>query len=267
MRHTLGDLLKVGTASEADLDEAIALLDLAVAEPALPEHMRTGAQGDRATALILRNRGRAQPDEDAWATAEQDLLASLANNRRMRDPITTLMQLADLCEERGQRDEALGYAKDAAGIAQQQLRAARTNAAVTLAADQFCGAFDHLARLRAQAGRYRSALEALETTRAANLRHAHESDADGSARANKAARSWTIRQLFGKSPAWLRQPTGARPAEKLRAGIAAAARKAKLAMAEATAPTPLVDRALGTLRLAGWPADTAICVLRPGHSG
>lgn len=57
VRHTLGDLLKVGSASEADLDLSIRQLNLAIAEPALPEHMRAGAQESRATAVMLRNRG------------------------------------------------------------------------------------------------------------------------------------------------------------------------------------------------------------------
>lgn len=252
VRHVLGDLLKAGAATAEQVEEALQQFDLAVNEPALPEDMRRDVRHSRATALLLRG------VSSDGQLAKEDLSASLAYKGQMpRERWVTLATLAQLAEKDGDAAKAITHLEEAAAIAEQELLLADDEASVGQAAEQFRVAFDELARMRVASGLPRAALEAVETARAATVRFAHESADEMAQRADTHVR-WVMDRLMGGAA--MPHPHSARKF----AGFVSRRLPRRIgrtveAFAKESPKSERVDRALGRLETAGWPADAALC--------
>jgi hypothetical protein len=252
VRHVLGDLLKAGDATPDQIEESLHQLDRAVSEPALPENLGRAVRHSRAFALL---RGGVSSDV---GRAEEDLIASLTDKgQRPRERVVTYTTLARLAETGGNTSKAIRYLEAATTIAEQELLLADDEASIGQVAEQFRVAFDELARMRVALGQPRAALEAVETTRAATVRFAHESAEDATRRA-RAQRDWVLNRLQGDAgdPA---HGSARRLATRISRRFPVRIGRTFDAFIKKSPLSERVDRALVRLADAGWPADAALC--------
>jgi tetratricopeptide (TPR) repeat protein len=148
IQHLIGDLLKVGDASQDDLRAAVDHLNAALAFNALDAHLTAGVRESRALAIVLLEK----PDDALIKQAIQDMEFFVNRNEEDRawsEKMGSLNNLSRLYSLRREFDKAIGYAERAVSIALREIDQVIDEQILEQKASQYAAFFERLASLYA----------------------------------------------------------------------------------------------------------------------
>ncbi len=202
IHHLIGDLLKVGDASEDDLRAAIDHLNAALALNVLDARLTAAVRESRAIAVVRLEK----PDDSLIKQAIQDLEFAVnrgEEGRAWSDKMASLSNLSRLYSLRQHFDKAIGYAERAVSIALREIDQVIDEQILKQKASQYAELFEQLASLYAATRQPEKALAALEAFRAGTIRIHTMSEAEKQAHDQRAAEDMIKTQmgrLFGNEP-------------------------------------------------------------------
>jgi hypothetical protein len=169
IRWVLGDLVSVGSSTDAERRRAIAYFDQALANESLAHNVGFALRASRGRTLAALDK----PQDDDLLQAVEDLRSAMedeSNDKAYADRWRQGYTLSKLLLKHGMWQEALPFFQRTASFAWQQFQALIDEQQLAFKSEQIANVFEGLAALYASLGWSDEALSLIEITRCSSVR-------------------------------------------------------------------------------------------------